>query len=176
MTGLTQEEAREALAAEYVLGTLDARSCASVADAMQTDAGLRQAVQSWEKRLIGLTDLVDAEPALDGDWAALEAAIDQSPQAVRNLGVNDGAWELIEPGVERKTLWSQDSFLVRVEPGATISGHEHPAMEHCVVISGRMVVGNTSFGPGDYHGVQVGFPHVDITAPDGLLLLVRHGG
>ena len=43
--------ASKLLAGEYVLGTLDANEAQVVARAIETDAGLRDAVEAWEARL-----------------------------------------------------------------------------------------------------------------------------
>lgn len=129
----------------------------------------------WEKRLIGLADLVPVTPASVGSWEALEAAVDRAPQGMRNLFDDSAVWEPLKPGLARKLLWNENTFLLRVDLGATIPGHLHPTVEHCVVVRGRMVVDGESFGPGDYQGVQAGVPHPAIAAPDGLLLLIRRG-
>jgi anti-sigma-K factor RskA len=57
----TDPAERDALAGEYVLGTLDARAAAEVVRAMETDAALRQAVAAWEARLAPLTALAPPE-------------------------------------------------------------------------------------------------------------------
>src|SRR5688572_10062331 len=51
------EEERNDLAAEYVLGTLEAREAARVAAMLDHDAGLAEAVASWEARLAPLQAL-----------------------------------------------------------------------------------------------------------------------
>ena len=50
----TDPAERDALAGEYVLGTLDARAAAAVERAMATDPALRAAVAAWEARLAPL--------------------------------------------------------------------------------------------------------------------------
>lgn len=53
------------LAGEYVLGTLPAAQRQQVAQRMQNEAGLRIAVEEWERRLLPLTSLVEEqEPSL----------------------------------------------------------------------------------------------------------------
>ena len=94
----------------------------------------------WEKRLIGLADLVPVTPASVGSWEALEAAVDRAPQGMRNLFDDSAVWEPLKPGLARKLLWNENTFLLRVDLGATIPGHLHPTVEHCAVVRGRMVV------------------------------------
>lgn len=48
-----------ALAAEYVLGTLDADERVQVETMMSIDAGFRAVVEAWEMKLGGLTQMVD---------------------------------------------------------------------------------------------------------------------
>lgn len=57
----TDPEARDALAAEYVLGTLEAREAAAVAAALPADPALREAVAAWEARLAPLVALAPPE-------------------------------------------------------------------------------------------------------------------
>nr|WP_245214807.1 anti-sigma factor [Pararoseomonas indoligenes] len=71
----------DALAAEYVLGTLDAREAETVRRALPVDAALRDAVDAWEARLGSLTALappVAPPPAL---WDRIEASVAGRPAA-----------------------------------------------------------------------------------------------
>lgn len=73
------EEEREALAGEYVLGTLDARAAAAVERAMATDPALRAAVAAWEARLAPLTSLAAPESPPPNLWDRIEAALPGAP-------------------------------------------------------------------------------------------------
>jgi len=79
---MTPEE-RDALAGEYVLGTLDAREAARVRALMETDAALAAAVAGWEARLAPLQSLASPEAPPPGLWARIEASLDTAP-AVRS--------------------------------------------------------------------------------------------
>jgi anti-sigma-K factor RskA len=70
-----EEEDREALAGEYVLGTLDARAAAAVERAMATDPALRAAVAAWEARLAPLAAVAEPEAPPPGLWDRIEAAL-----------------------------------------------------------------------------------------------------
>lgn len=72
-------EARDALAAEYVLGTLEAREAAEVARAIATDPALAADVARWEARLAPLQDLAQPESPPPGLWKRIEAALDPQP-------------------------------------------------------------------------------------------------
>ncbi len=66
---------REALAGEYVLGTLDARMARDVAAALRSDDGLRRSVTAWEARLAPLSRLALPEAAPAGLWDRIEAGL-----------------------------------------------------------------------------------------------------
>jgi anti-sigma-K factor RskA len=72
-------EARDALAAEYVLGTLEAREAAEVARAIGTDGDLAATVARWEARLAPLQSLARPEAPPPGLWARIESALDPNP-------------------------------------------------------------------------------------------------
>ncbi|WP_198374783.1 anti-sigma factor [Neoroseomonas rubea] len=77
----TDPAERDALAGEYVLGTLDARAAAEVARAMETDPALREAVAAWEARLAPLTALAPPEAPPPGLWERIAASLDGPRQA-----------------------------------------------------------------------------------------------
>ena len=72
---------REGLAAEYVLGTLDARDAAEVEAALPTDAALRADVEAWERRLAPLQALAVPEAPPPELWDRIEAALAGTPAA-----------------------------------------------------------------------------------------------
>jgi anti-sigma-K factor RskA len=65
----------DALAGEYVLGTLSAAARLSVDERMRNEPALRDAVQAWEARLLPLAALAppaEPSPAL---WARIERSL-----------------------------------------------------------------------------------------------------
>jgi anti-sigma-K factor RskA len=66
---------REAVAAEYVLGTLDQETSARIAAASETDPTWRAAVEAWETRLAPLTALAHPEQPPPDIWDRIEARI-----------------------------------------------------------------------------------------------------
>ena len=69
---------RDALAAEYVLGTLDAAAAADVERALDAgDAALREAVAEWERRFAPLIDLAPEGEPPPGMWNRIAAALPQ---------------------------------------------------------------------------------------------------
>jgi anti-sigma-K factor RskA len=74
--GLPNDAAgREAMAGEYVLGTLDARNAARVTVAMQSDPAWREAVAAWEDRLAPLAALARPEAPPPNVWDRIETRI-----------------------------------------------------------------------------------------------------
>jgi len=76
----TDPTALDHLAAEYVLGTLDARTARAVADAVPGNVGLAALVMEWEAIFAPLLALMPPESAPEGLWTRIEQKI--SPQAV----------------------------------------------------------------------------------------------
>lgn len=70
------EEERNDLAAEYVLGTLEAREAARVAAMLDHDAGLAEAVASWEARLAPLQALAPPEAPPPDLFRRIERSLD----------------------------------------------------------------------------------------------------
>ncbi len=67
----TDPAGRDAMAGEYVLGTLDASSAAAMTVALRTDPELRAAVAAWEARLAPFAEL--APPRAPPDlWARID--------------------------------------------------------------------------------------------------------
>lgn len=77
----TDPQEREGLAAEYVLGTLDARDAAAVEAALGRDAALRADVEAWEALLAPLQALALPEAPPPGLWDRIEAALPAAPAA-----------------------------------------------------------------------------------------------
>jgi anti-sigma-K factor RskA len=69
-------EARDGLAAEFVLGTLGAAAAGRVAALLATDADLAARVAAWEARLAPLADLALPEAPPPDLWRRIEARLD----------------------------------------------------------------------------------------------------
>ena len=68
----------DALAAEYVLGTLDGVERAAVAARLSSDARLHDAVRAWEQRLSPLNDLVPPIVPPPDVWNGIESRLDRT--------------------------------------------------------------------------------------------------
>jgi quercetin dioxygenase-like cupin family protein len=88
-----------------------------------------------------------------------------------------GEWQPFMDGVQIKVLREQAgalSYLLRLEPGATVPPHRHPQDEECIVIEGSLRVGtHTTFGPGSYHLAHGGALHPTISTDTGATIFLR---
>lgn len=90
---------------------------------------------------------------------------------------DQGEWQPFLDGVTIKVLREHDgvlSYLLRLEPGATLPPHRHPRDEECIVLEGRLRVGSqVEIGPGGYHLAHGGALHATITTETGATIFLR---
>lgn len=88
-----------------------------------------------------------------------------------------GEWQPFLDGVAIKLLYQGAgvlSYLLRLEPGATLPPHRHPHDEECVVLKGRLRVGSTiEIDTGGYHFAHRGTLHATISTPTGATIFLR---
>lgn len=139
------------------------------------------------------------EPALDADvlaWldqaaapepadAAVQARVKQrvlrriaAESTPRHLTVPapEGPWQPFGPGVTMKVLHQEGaclSYLLRLEPGASLPAHRHPLDEECLVLEGEMHIGDLVISPGGYHLGRRGVLHDRLSSPGGALIFLR---
>ncbi len=90
---------------------------------------------------------------------------------------DEGEWRPLLAGVAIKVLREQAgvlSYLLRLDPGATLPPHRHPQDEECIVLQGRVRVGaQIEIGPGGYHLAHRGALHATIGTETGAILFLR---
>jgi quercetin dioxygenase-like cupin family protein len=93
------------------------------------------------------------------------------------IGADEGDWQPFCHGVRIKVLREHDeglSYLLRLEPGATLPAHRHPVDEECVVLEGRLRVGTCiEVGAGGYHLAHRGALHATISTATGATIFLR---
>jgi anti-sigma-K factor RskA len=108
----------EALAGEYVLGTLDARLAEAVRAALPANAPLRDAVAAWELRLDPLTRLAPPADPPAGAWEAIVARIappaTPAPSAARRPA--EGWQRLLGAGLAGAAIAGLGFFLALRPP------------------------------------------------------------
>lgn len=76
MISLHDPDERDAVAGEYVLGTLSAEDHAAVGAALAGDGALRAAVYAWQDRLLALSAQAPAVEPAASVWTRLSLALD----------------------------------------------------------------------------------------------------
>lgn len=177
---LHTDETSDRLASEYVLGTLDGEARADFIARLVKDPELRALVAAWEERLSGLVgDVRPVEPPA-GLWQKIQMRIEESDHAdSMTLRADAGRWKKIGPGVECKLLYSDKasgarSLMMRLAPGAIYPAHDHSSLEECVIVEGDMIVGDLQLHAGDYHVVQAGTRHGEVTSQNGGVVFLRY--
>lgn len=169
------------LAAEFVLGTLDSESRGDVAARARREAGLKAAVEKWERRLPALDGAVPSVEVSPGLWDRISEAVDSAPHPgheIFTVRASEGEWVNRGPGIDRKTLFLDrevgfGSYLFRIAPGAVLREHSHRKVEDCMVLEGDVSFADTHLRAGDFHIAFPGAVHADITSRGGALLYVR---
>ena len=161
-------------AAEVALGL-------AVSDpARAEDIEFQAEVSFWVAALSPLDNEAGAA-GKDDLWDKIVNRLDEDASApgTRTITANDGVWESIARGVERKLMnvnrdRGEQSYLVRMKKGAILPPHDHPEEEHCVVISGVLRLGEREFSVGAYHYASKDEPHLAIAAVEDALFFI-HG-
>jgi len=92
------------------------------------------------------------------------------------IAPEQGHWRPFGPGVEIKVLHKRDgimSYLLRMAPGSELPNHRHPHDEECVVIEGRVQMGDVAMGPGGYLMERQGTLHPPLRTVDGAVIYLR---
>jgi anti-sigma factor ChrR (cupin superfamily) len=173
-------------AAEYVLGVLPAAERDAVKREAAADPALAEEIETWNEQLASLLlDAPEVEPPADM-FDRIKAAIAASatPQAAnsnlagsRTVRADDGKWEALCPGIERKVLFfdrarKRITFLIRAQPGAEFPAHHHDDDEEAYVLSGDLSFDDLVLGAGDYHLARPGVSHPVARTRGGCMLLM----
>lgn len=131
-----------------------------------------------------MTDRPDTEPPLpDTPLPArqirrrLMARVADADETHLTIDGDEGEWQPFGDGVAIKVLREHEtvlSYLLRLDPGASIPPHRHPQDEECVVLDGQLRVGsNVEIGPGGYHLAHGGALHATISTATGATIFLR---
>ena len=160
----------EILASEYVLGLLEPEDETRARNLERTHPEFAARVARWAQWFDDADNVAEVAPSA-GLWAQIDTAIGDAEDVpgAQTLRAGDGPWEIIAPGIERRLLFvdrsaGRQSYYLRMAAGAVLPPHRHGIAEECVLLEGRLRVGNSMLNPGDFHVVQAGQPHPAITA------------
>ena len=93
------------------------------------------------------------------------------------IAADEGDWQPFSEGVQLKLLREHEgvlSYLLHLEPGASLPAHRHPMDEECLVLEGTLQVGTRiQVGAGGYHLAQQGALHATISSAHGATIFLR---
>jgi len=164
-------------AGEYVLGVLAREEREAVERAAAADPDLAGEIAFWNERLMPLIDAVEVEPPpelFDRIRSAIRGEAQELP-GTTTVRADEGRWERIARGVERKILSTTNgrvTYLIRGQPGARLPGHEHDDEEEMYLLEGDLTIGSLTLHAGDYHLASRGAHHPAATTAGGCLLLI----
>lgn len=90
---------------------------------------------------------------------------------------DEGKWLPVCAGVRRKQLYydaqrNTSTFLLRLDPGATLPAHSHGGTEQCLVLEGEVEDGSVTLRTGDFQTLKPGSVHPASRSVRGCLLLI----
>ena len=93
---------------------------------------------------------------------------------------NANGWIEAFPGGSFKVLKgdpsipnSMLSYLIKLEPGFTTEGHDHPFDEETLMLEGDLTLGDMTFTAGDYHFAAAGSSHGTVSTKNGCTAFMR---
>ncbi len=172
-------DAEKILAGEFVLGILDLEQSHRFEERLENDPALRAQVARWEG-LLGHFEAGHQEAPPMEAWSRLEQALDREAAALpfHTVRAEDGGWTAIAPGIEKKFLYRDpatgtESYLFRMQAGASMKMHQHPRAEECLVLEGDLAIGDLRLKAGDYHVAARGTLHPALRSQGGAVVFVR---
>lgn len=117
---MTRESADDLdqLAGEYVLGTLSAEQHRAVLQRLERDRALRDAVDAWERRLLGLNAFATAQPPSARLWQRIDRSLGERPLRPawwRRLGL----WQTLAGGALATSVLLALTLLTAQPPTTT---------------------------------------------------------
>ncbi len=130
--------------------------------------------------------LVDADAALQREAQPSQAKaikrrllerVADCDESHLSIAASEGEWQAFIDGVWIKVLYERDgmlSYLLRLEPGASLPAHRHPADEECIVLEGSVQIGTRAeIGVGGYHLAHQGALHASVSSRSGATIFLR---
>jgi quercetin dioxygenase-like cupin family protein len=96
------------------------------------------------------------------------------------IHTDDGEWIEAMPGGKFKVLHDDGngfkglmSYLIRLDAGFELDGHNHPFDEECLMLEGDLTMGDITLNKGDFHYAPAGVPHGRLSTQNGCLAFIR---
>ncbi|MDJ0626676.1 MAG: cupin domain-containing protein [Rhodobacter sp.] len=167
-------------AALMTLGLLDPADEADARRQEADDPGFAALAAHWAERF-DAADPVEPQAPSAGLWDRISDRVDDAISApeTHTHRRDAGIWEPLGPGIERKVVHTDRaagtlSYFVRMQGGATLPIHTHEMDEQCILLEGRLRIGDLVFEPGDFQLAHAGGKHVPIHAQTDCLFFI-HG-
>ena len=111
------------VAAEYVLGTLDAGERSTFAERLRGDPQAREAVAAWERRLAGLADRIEPVAPPPRVWDDIERAVQLPVARMHTFKVIDGGGRGGAPAalVASRNRWRAGALMSGLVAAALIA-------------------------------------------------------
>ncbi len=175
------DDERELLAAEYVLGTLDGEDRETFLRDLADDDDLQARVAAWERRFFDFEQRSMAIAPPDRVRQAIEDQLDRGEADRAELTViraDERRWQPLGPGVDWLPLYSEPGqgwhcFLLRMAPGARLPAHMHARAEECLMLEGDIRIGPDRFVAGDYVVAPAGSRHPRMVSEGGGIAYLR---
>jgi len=109
--------------------------------------------------------------------APMSAALDYTFITLRGSTQPGDGWVEMLPKAHARLLFTDgeaESYMIRLEPGASVPAHDHPADEECLVLEGTLCLGDVCLKAGDFHVARPGMRHGDLRTDTGALLFIRY--
>ncbi len=169
------EEVRDE-AALFALGALSSEEAKRFADRLAAGCPFcRSEVAECEQTLAAVALSAPlAEPAPDLRARLLDQApIRQSEAVIVRAG--ETAWAPSPvPGVSVRSLYGEQTVLVRMAPKTWYPGHDHPKAEQCLVLEGSISSEGVTTSAGDYVYMPPGSTHQPLYTEEGCVLLIAY--
>ena len=102
------------------------------------------------------------------------------PSFFSTIYADEGEWIEAMPGGKFKVLHDDGngfkglmSYLVRLDAGVELDGHNHPFDEECLMLEGDLTMGDITLNKGDFHYAPAGIPHGRLSTQKGCLAFIR---
>ena len=96
------------------------------------------------------------------------------------LLAKEGEWIEVFPGAQYKVLHDDGngtdgllSYLIKLEPGVEMDGHNHPFDEECLMLEGDLTLGDITLNKGDFHYAAAGVTHGHLSTQNGCMAFIR---
>ncbi len=109
-----------------------------------------------------------------------EKEVNAKTKGFETLLAHEGEWIEAMPGAQFKVLHDDGngldgllSYLIKLEPGVSMKGHNHPFDEECLMLEGDLTLGEHTLNKGDFHFANAGVPHGDVSTQNGCIAFIR---